>query len=69
MNGIAYKSESAFSGIMIFAADDESVKASYVVGENKSKARKYKLYYSNKGEYFIMNRRRQYLNDFLRCNI
>lgn len=70
MDAIAYKAESAFSGIEVLKIEygvDDYIFASYVVGEKKTRTRKSKIRHDGKGRaYFIFRGNKQYIDDFVK---
>lgn len=68
---IAYKSESAFSGIFIFGVEygiDDYILAAYTYGEKTLPTRKSKIRHDKQGNaYFIFRGTRQYIQEFISC--
>ena len=70
MENIAYKSFSAFDGIIIhgiaYDIEDKIVFSYQVNGETVGRVHKCKIYNNASGNYFRFRGRREYLRDYLR---
>lgn len=68
---IAYKSESAFSGIYIFGIEygiDDYIMAAYTYSGKVLPIRKSKVRHDKHGDaYFIFRGTKQYIQDFISC--